>query len=92
MTSNSYDIVDCFWAEYDKTKDSREFGAKVAAYIKGWWGHVLEGGLAYEGVDASIIKQVSREFFDLALPKFASERTDIYPEYFRVLALTVQKL
>lgn len=53
---------------------------------------MLEGGLAYEGVDESIIKAVSREFFDIALPKFTSERTNIYPEYFRVLALAVEKL
>jgi len=25
-SSNSYDIVDCFYAEYEKTKDSRVFG------------------------------------------------------------------
>lgn len=45
MSSTAYDIVDCFYAEYEKTKDSRAFGQKVAAYIKGWWGFVLEGGL-----------------------------------------------
>lgn len=92
VTSNCYDIVDCFYAEYEKTKDSRQFGSKVAAYIKGWWSHVLEGGLVFEGVDNSIIKNVQREFFDLALPKFVSERTDIYPPYFRILALTCEKL
>lgn len=64
----------------------------MAAYIKGWWGHVLEGGLAYEGVDSQLIKTVSREFFDEKLPRFVSERHSIYPEYFRVLALAVQKL
>ena len=64
----------------------------MAAYIKGWWGHVLEGGLAYEGVDPQLVKTISREFFDNALPKFTSERTHIYPECFRVLALAVQKL
>lgn len=26
VSSNCYDIVDCFYAEYEKTKDSREFG------------------------------------------------------------------
>lgn len=45
MSSTAYDIVDCFYAEYEKTKDSRAFGQKVSAYIKGWWGFVLEGGL-----------------------------------------------
>lgn len=64
----------------------------MAAYIKGWWGHVLEGGLAYEGVDPQLIRTVSKEFFDEELPKFTSERTSIYPEYFRVLALAVQKI
>lgn len=51
VSSNCYDIVDFFYAEYEKTRDSRDFGIKVAAYIKGWWGHVVEGSLAYEGVD-----------------------------------------
>lgn len=64
----------------------------MAAYIKGWWGFVLEGGLLSEGVDASVVREVSREFFDLALPKFVSERTHIYPEHFRILALSVEKL
>lgn len=91
-TSNCYDIVDCFAAEYEKTKDLRTFGVKVAAYIKGWWGHVLEGGLLSEGVDSSLVKKVSREFFDVELPKFVSERQAIYPENFRVLALALQKL
>jgi hypothetical protein len=26
VSSNCYDIVDCFYAEYEKTKDSRAFG------------------------------------------------------------------
>ena len=91
VCSTSYDIIDCFYQEYEKTKDSRTFGQKVAAYIKGWWGHVLEGGLLYEGVDPSVVKNVSRDFFDLELPKFTSERHAIYPEYFRVLALGIQK-
>lgn len=64
VSSNVYDIPDYFYSEYEKNKDSREFGQKVSAYIKGWWGHVLEGGLAYEGVDASTIRTVSTEFFD----------------------------
>lgn len=55
VSSNAYDIEDCFYSEYEKTKDSRVFGTKVAAYIKGWWGHVLEGGLAYEGVNSKLI-------------------------------------
>ena len=53
---------------------------------------MLEGGLLSEGVDASVVREVSREFFDLALPKFVSERTHIYPEHFRILALSVEKL
>lgn len=51
-----YDIVDCFAQEYKHTKDCRVLGQKVAQYIRGWWEHVLEGGLAYEGVDQQIIK------------------------------------
>jgi hypothetical protein len=51
----------------------------------------LEGGLAYEGVDPVVIKEVSRELFDKALPTFISERADVYPEYYRVLALSIDK-
>lgn len=50
----------------------------------------MEGGLAYEGVDPVTIKQVSKDVFD-ALPSFISERADVYPEYYRVLALSIVK-
>ncbi|CDW86981.1 sam dependent carboxyl methyltransferase [Stylonychia lemnae] len=92
VSSNSYDIIDYFYAEYERTKDSRQFGMKVAAYIKGWWAHVLEGGLVSEGVNQQLANTISNEFFDTNLPKFVSERASIYPEYFRVLALSVQKI
>lgn len=88
--AKAYDVVDCFAQEYKLTQDSRVLGHKVAQYIRGWWEHVLEGGLAYEGVDPVTIKQVSKDVFD-ALPSFISERADVYPEYYRVLALSIVK-
>jgi len=51
VSAKAYDVVDCFAREYKSTKNSRVLGQKVAQYIRGWWEHVLEGGLAYEGVD-----------------------------------------
>jgi hypothetical protein len=51
---------------------------------------VLEGGLAYEGVDQDLIKKVSTEVFD-TLPGFIAERADVYPEYYRVLSLSIDK-
>jgi len=63
----------------------------VTSYIRGWWEQVVEGGLAYEGVDAALIKQVSRDLFDVALPVFVGERAEDYPEYYRVLALSISK-
>lgn len=50
VNAKAYDVVDCFAHEYKLIKDSRVLGHKVAQYIRGWWEHVLEGGLAYEGV------------------------------------------
>ena len=91
VTAKSYDIVDCFAQEYKLTKNSRVFGQKVTGYIRGWWEQVVEGGLAYEGVDQAVIKQVSRELFDVALPVFVGERADEYPEFYRVLALSISK-
>ena len=90
VSAKPYDVIDCFAHEYKLTKDSRVLGQKVANYIRGWFEHVLEGGLAYEGVQDSIIKQVSKDVFD-ALPSFISERADVYPEYYRVLALSIDK-
>ena len=58
VSAKAYDIVDCFAQEYKVTKDSRVLGHKVAQYIRGWWEHVLEGGLAYESVDQNLIRQV----------------------------------
>lgn len=91
VAAKSFDIVDCFAQEYKLTKDSRVLGQKVTGYIRGWWEHVLEGGLAYEGVDPAVIKQVSRDMFDVALPAFVSERADVYPDHYRVLALSIEK-
>jgi len=90
VSAKSYDVVDCFAQEYKMTHDSRVFGKKVAQYIRGWWEHVLEGGLAYEGVDQDLIKKVSIEVFD-TLPGFIAERADVYPEYYRVLSLSIDK-
>lgn len=90
VSAKAYDIVDCFAHEYKATRDSRVLGHKVAQYIRGWWEHVLEGGLAYEGVDQNLIRQVSKEVFE-QLPSFISERADVYPEYYRVLALSIDK-
>jgi hypothetical protein len=44
--SDDYNVIDLFYTEYEKTKDADLFGTNVASYIKGWWGDVLEGGLA----------------------------------------------
>ncbi len=90
VSAKAYDIVDCFAHEYKATKDSRVLGHKVAQYIRGWWEHVLEGGLAYEGVDQNLIRQVQKDVFE-QLPSFISERADVYPEYYRVLALSIDK-
>lgn len=91
VQAKSYDVVDCFAQEYKTTKNSRVLGKRVTGYIRGWWEHVLEGGLAWEGVDKETIKAVSREVFDVALPGFISERADVYPDHYRVLALSIDK-
>lgn len=44
--SNDYNVDDIFYHEYERTRDAEVFGKKVASYIQGWWGDVLEGGLA----------------------------------------------
>ena len=90
VSAKAYDVVDCFAHEYKLTKDSRVLGHKVTQYIRGWWEHVLEGGLIYEGVEESVAKQVSKDLFE-ALPSFVSERADVYPEYYRVLSLSIDK-
>jgi hypothetical protein len=64
----------------------------VTAYIRGWWEHVFEGGLAYESVDRDIIKKASRDLFEVALPSFVAERADTYPEKYRVLSLSLEKV
>ncbi len=51
----------------------------------------MEGGLAYEGVDPILIRQVSRDLFDVALPVFVGERAEDYPDFYRVLALSISK-
>lgn len=90
VSAQAYDVPDCFAFDYKKTRDSRVLGQKVAQYIRGWWEHVLEGGLAYEGVDQNLIKTVSKEMFE-QLPSFISERADVYPDHYRVLALSIDK-
>lgn len=90
VSAKAYDVVDCFAQEYHRTHNSRVFGEKVAQYISGWWQHVLEGGLAYERVEPELIKKVSAEVF-AALPSFIAERADVYPEYYRVLSLSIDK-
>lgn len=56
ISSTDYNVEDIFYFEYERTKDSDMFGKKVSSYIQGWWGDVLEGGLAQQGVDKDIIK------------------------------------
>ena len=41
--------------------------------------------------NAERINKAIRELFDKALPTFISERADVYPEYYRVLALSIDK-
>ena len=50
-----YEIADVFADEYQRTKDTKVFGEKVAKCIKGWWGGVMEGGLHHAGIDSKII-------------------------------------
>ncbi|CDW76017.1 sam dependent carboxyl methyltransferase [Stylonychia lemnae] len=90
VSSNDFDVKDIFYHEYIETNDLKTFGQKVASYIQGWWGDVLEGGLAQQGVDQQIIKEVSKEVFEI-LPEFVESRLNIYPEYYNVLALAVQR-
>lgn len=94
VSANCFDVVDIFHRDYiaDPAKhDKAIFGQKVASYMKGWWGDVLEGGLLQQGVDKDTVKTISKEFFD-QLPAFTSERPDRYPEFYNVLALKLQRL
>jgi len=89
--ANDYEVPDVFADEYLKTKDAKVFGEKVALYIKGWWGGVMEGGLANQNVQSDLIKLVVSDYFDNALPKFIATKTEIYPEKYKILALSLQK-
>ena len=93
VSSECYDVVDIFHRDYVKDgQDKVRFGTRVAQYMKGWWGDVLEGGLIQKGVDPSQAKEIQTKFFDELLPPFVSEQTDNYPEFYNVLALNVQKV
>lgn len=91
ISSNDLDVKDIFYHEYVDTNNKEAFGKKVASYIQGWWGDVLEGGLLQSGVEQDIVKAISKEVFE-KMPAFIEERTERYPEYYNVLALAVQKL
>lgn len=45
VSANCFDVVDIFHRELIETGDKVRFGKRVASYMKGWWGDVLEGGL-----------------------------------------------
>ncbi len=87
VSANCYDVVDIFHRDLQETGDKAHFGQRVASYMKGWWGDVLEGGLLQQGVDRETVKKASREFFDELLPSFVTDNIDIYPEYYNTLAL-----
>jgi hypothetical protein len=89
VSANDYDVVDIFHNEYTQTQDKKNFGIKVASYMKGWWGDVLEGGLIQEGVSKEVARKVSVEFFDQQLPGFVSDRVDRYPEFYNTLGIKV---
>ena len=91
VSANCFDVVDIFHREYVQTGDKSLFGQKVASYMKGWWGDVLEGGLLQQGVDKETARKAQTEFFDELLPGFVSERTERYPEHYNVLALKLQR-
>ena len=92
VSMTDYEINDVFAEEYLKNKDAKLFGQKVASYMKGWWGGVMEGGLLNKGVNPIIAKEVVSDFFDCALPEFVATKTDTYPEKYKMLALTLQKI
>lgn len=64
VSANCYDVIDIFHRDYQANGDKAVFGQKVASYMKGWWGDVLEGGLLQQGVDITTVKSICREFFD----------------------------
>jgi len=68
VSANCFDVVDIFSRELNETGDKDRFGQRVASYMKGWWGDVLEGGLLQQGVDKETVKKVAHEFFDELLP------------------------
>jgi hypothetical protein len=91
VSANSFDVVDIFHRELEETGDKQRFGQRVASYMKGWWGDVLEGGLFQQGVDRETVKKVSREFFDELLPPFVIDNIETYPEFYNTLALKLQR-
>ena len=52
----------------------------------------MEGGLLNKGVDPKIAKEVVSDFFDNALPEFVATKAETYPEKYKMLALTLQKI
>jgi hypothetical protein len=91
VSANCFDVVDIFHRELTETGDKERFGHRVASYMKGWWGDVLEGGLLQQGVDKEVVKKVSKEFFDELLPPFVIDNIDIYPEFYNTLAVKLQR-
>ena len=91
VSANCFDVVDIFHRELTETGDKVRFGKRVASYMKGWWGDVLEGGLLQQGVDKETVKKVSFEFFEELLPPFVQDNIDIYPEFYNTLAVKLQR-
>jgi hypothetical protein len=51
----------------------------------------MEGGLISQGIEEAKIKEVLADFFDVALPAFVATKGDIYPEKYKIIAITLQK-
>ena len=49
----------------------------------------MEGGLIGQGIDEKVIKEVMAEFFDVALPAFIAQKGEIYPEFYKIIAITL---
>ncbi|CDW77410.1 sam dependent carboxyl methyltransferase [Stylonychia lemnae] len=88
ISSNDFDVKDIFYHEYVETRDQKTFGKYVTGLIQGWWGGVLEGGLAQQGMDQETIKEISKEVFEI-LPEFVENHINTYPEYYNLLTLAV---
>jgi hypothetical protein len=89
VSMTEYEVNDVFAEEYAKTRDAEVFGNKVAKYIKGWWGGIMEGSLINLGIENTLIKEVVTEFFENALPAYAATQAHEYPEKYKILALTL---